>query len=275
MGGLWGAGRVRSQRWDSSGRKPSVEGGTFLLRTLCVLSLPLADVTPGETKLVFLLCCHVFLPSGHRFMEWKDVRILLVRVFFFFLQLTQESSSWNLLDSLLLTRAEPSQKSGDSYPSINRECVGWEESMGKAFPGEWIAARTWRWFPTLNFPRKQCCTFLHLSVKFSKTFHFFLLFLSLKNSNFIFYFSETLSLFSHGLAWNSPDSSGCPWTLRTLLTFVFWVLGLKEFSSMPGSLSFLTMPSIYFSTLKCEGPSCCWESSLEMDLCCGIRRFTL
>lgn len=83
MGGLWGVGRVRSQRWDSSGRKPSVGGGTFLLRTLCVLSLPLADVTPGETKLVFLLCCHVFLPSGHRFMEWKDVKILLVRVFFF------------------------------------------------------------------------------------------------------------------------------------------------------------------------------------------------
>lgn len=159
MGGLWGAGRVRSQQWGSSGRKPSVEGGTFLFRTLCVLSLPLADVTPGETKLVFLLCCHVFLPSGHRFMEWKDVKILLVRVFFFFLQLTQDSSSWNLLDSLLLTRAELSQKSGDSYPSINRECVGWEEPMGKAFPGEWIAARTWRWFPTLNFPLKQCCTF--------------------------------------------------------------------------------------------------------------------
>lgn len=33
-----------------------MKGGAFLLRTLCVLSLPLADVTPGEVKLVFFHC---------------------------------------------------------------------------------------------------------------------------------------------------------------------------------------------------------------------------
>lgn len=38
-----------------------MKGGAFLLRTLCVLSLPLADVTPGEIKLVFFFTVF-FLP---------------------------------------------------------------------------------------------------------------------------------------------------------------------------------------------------------------------